>query len=67
LEEQLNNFRHLNIKNANSIEELWKIFASNCNGEYITDINKIKKIIDNWTDNEIIVIFSAWDIDYQIR
>jgi len=67
LEEQLNNFRHLNIENANSIDDLWNIFATNCNWKYITDINEIKKIIDNWTDNEIITIFSAGDIDYQIR
>lgn len=67
LEEQLTNFKNLNIKNINSIEELWNIFAQNCNWTYITNIDQIKKIIENSNDNEIITIFSAWDIDYKIR
>lgn len=67
LDEQLENFKHLKIENANSINELWDIFAKNCNWKYITEISKIKEIIDNAWEHDIITIFSAWDLDYQIR
>ena len=67
LDEQLNNFKHLKIKNANSIEELWNIFAKNCNAQYITNIDDIKDIINNTEDDGIITIFTAWDLDYKIR
>lgn len=67
LDEQLNNFKHLNIENANTIEELWNIFASNCNWKYLTNPNQVKNIIDKASSDDVIIIFSAWDIDYKIR
>lgn len=67
LDEQLENFKHLNIENANTIQDLWNIFAKNCSGQYLTNINDIKDIINNSWDNEIIIFFTAWDLDYLIR
>ena len=67
LNEQLENFKHLNIQNANSIVELWEIFARNCGWKYLTEIEQVKEIIDNTKDSEVITIFSAGDLDYHIR
>ena len=67
LNEQLENFKHLNIQNANSVTELWNIFAKNCNWKYLTEISDVQEIIDNAWKNDIITIFTAWDLDYQIR
>lgn len=67
LDEQLENFKHLNIQNANSVTELWNIFAKNCNWKYITEISDVQKIINNAWKNDIITIFTAWDLDYLIR
>lgn len=67
LDEQLENFKHLKIKNADSIDELWNIFAKNCNWQYLTQIEQVKNIINDAKNNEIVAVFSAWDLDYQIR
>lgn len=67
LVEQLENFKHLQIENAQTIQELWNIFAKNCGWTYTEDINDILKTISIWKNNEIITIFSAWDIDFLIR
>jgi len=67
LDEQLENFKHLNIQNADSVAELWNIFAKNCGWNYVTEISEIKDIIENAWDNDIITIFTAWDLDYQVR
>lgn len=62
--ENLKTFKKFKIK---SIQDLWENFAKNCWWKYIWDFNKIKKIIKSWQKNEIIVIYSAWDIDYKLR
>ena len=67
LGEQLENFKHLNIQHANNVTELWNIFAKNCNWKYITEISDVKGIINTAWNEDIITIFTAWDLDYQIR
>lgn len=67
LDEQLENFKHLGIKDIGSITELWDLFAKNCNWTYLTDINQVKEIISWADDNTVITIFSAGDLDYHIR
>lgn len=62
--ESLDTFKKFKIK---SIQELWENFAKVCGWEYISDFNKIKEKIQSWKKNEIIVIYSAGDIDYKIR
>jgi len=44
-----------------------KHFAKACGGTYTDQRSDIEKIIENGTENEIIVVYSAGDIDYQIR
>lgn len=62
--ESLDTFKKFKIK---SIQDLWENFAKVCWWKYISDFEEIKKIIKSWQKNEIIIIFSAWDIDYKIR
>ena len=67
LDEQLENFRHLDIQNVNSVTELWNIFAKNCNWKYLTEISDVKEIINTAWENKVVTIFTAWDLDYHIR
>ncbi len=67
LAEQLENFKHLNIENANTISELWNIFATNCKWKYVEKIQEIKNEINNGNHNDIFIIFSAWDLDFLLR
>lgn len=62
--ESLDTFKKFKIK---SIQDLWENFAKVCWWKYISDFKEIKKTIQSWQKNEIIVIYSAGDIDYQIR
>ncbi len=62
--ESLDTFKKFKIK---SIWELGESFAKACWGKYITDFDEIKKVIQSWQKNDIIIIYSAWDIDYKIR
>jgi hypothetical protein len=49
------------------VTELWDIFAKNCNWKYLTKISDVKKIINDAWKDDIITIFTAWDLDYHIR
>ena len=62
--ENLSTFKKFKIK---SIQDLGENFAEVCWWQYINNFNEIKTIIQSWQKNEIIVICSAWDIDYKIR
>ncbi|MCF7834975.1 hypothetical protein K9M48_02875 [Candidatus Gracilibacteria bacterium] len=62
--ESLDTFKKFKIK---SIQDLGENFAKVCGGKYISDFKEIKKTIQSGQKNEIIVIYSAGDIDYQIR
>lgn len=62
--ENLSTFKKFKIK---SIQDLGENFAKVCWWKYILEFNDIKKIIQSWQKNEIIIIYSAWDIDYKIR
>lgn len=67
LVEQLENFKHLKIKNINKISELWDIFAKNCNWKYTENIEEIKKTINNGNKSDVFIVFSAWNIDFLLR
>ncbi len=60
----LNNSHLKWIKN---IDDLWTKLAKNSNWFYTTNFNKIKEKIKNLSSDEIIVIFSAWDLDFKVR
>lgn len=53
-----------NIKN---IEDLWNIFAQACWWYYIKNWTDIEQYINKIGQDSIICIFSAWDIDYEVR
>lgn len=62
--ENLDTFTKFHIK---SIQDLWENFAKECGWKYISDFEEIQKIIQSWQKDEVIVIYSAGDIDYKIR
>lgn len=54
-------------ENIHSLTELWKIFAKACWWTYTDKRSDIENIINNSDSNHVIAIFSAGDIDYEIR
>ena len=50
-----------------SIDELWDLFAQKSNGRYTKDSQNIIERINNAQENEIICLFTAWNLDYTIR
>lgn len=54
-------------QNIHSVEELGQVFAKACNGTYISERKDITPIINNADDNYVVAIFSAGDIDYEVR
>lgn len=55
------------IKWIKSIKDLWQKLAEKTNGIYTTNFDTIKQKIHDSNSQEIIVIFSAWDLDFKIR
>lgn len=53
--------------NIHNIQELGNAFAKACGGTYTEDRDTIKQSIDHSGDNEIVIVYSAGDIDYDIR
>ena len=52
----------------NSVREVWEFFAQGVWAEYYEDFNELSKRILELTDKDsIIAVFTAWDLDYQIR
>lgn len=67
LPKQFKKFEEKTQIKVQNIEELGQIFAKFCNGNYTTDIQNILKIINIAKNDEIIIFFSAWDLDFLIR
>ena len=66
--ENLSDFDFSRRGNAiHNIQELGNVFAEACGGRYIDQRPDIETYIWNGEKNEIIVIYSAGDIDYQVR
>ncbi|HRX64167.1 MAG TPA: Mur ligase family protein [Candidatus Absconditabacterales bacterium] len=55
------------IKGIENIDTLGQELAKNSNGIYTKDLQKIKDKINNGKDKEIIIIFTAGDLDFHIR
>ncbi len=55
------------IKWIKNIDDLWTKLATNSNGYYTTNFDKITAKINTLSKNEIVIIFSAWDLDFKIR
>ncbi len=60
---------HVFIKNMKikTLEDLGNHFAKECWGTYITDFSLITKTIQQIQKDTVIVVYSAWDIDYKLR
>jgi UDP-N-acetylmuramate--alanine ligase len=56
--------KDMNIK---TLEDLGNEFATACGGKYTTNFSTITKIIQQVQKNNIIVVYSAGDIDYKLR
>jgi UDP-N-acetylmuramate--alanine ligase len=54
-------------ENIHDIAELGQVFAKACRGEYKEHRQDIETILHNADKNQVVAIFSAWDIDYQVR
>jgi hypothetical protein len=46
---------------------LWNVFAQECWWTYITDEENLYSQIDKYNQDRIVTIFTAWDLDYQMR
>lgn len=55
------------IKTVQSFDELGEQFAKELAGEYIVDVEDLKKSLSRLSDDYIIVIFSAGDLDENMR
>ncbi|MEI6426341.1 MAG: Mur ligase family protein [Candidatus Absconditabacteria bacterium] len=53
--------------NIHNIEELGNVFAKACGGTYTDQRSDIETVISTTPKDEIIVIYSAGDIDYEVR
>jgi len=58
---------HPELNESMNLDELWNIFAKECWWEYINNIEHTIKEIEACDWETVVVIFSAWDIDYKIR
>ncbi len=60
-------FQNKDFKNINSIEELGNIFANQSWWEYFKGFEQVKEICVNGNKNDIIINFSAGDLDFNLR
>ncbi len=68
--ESLDLVKKLSIKNNKNIEtkqELGNLFAQHIWGEYTENFEEVKTLITSLWKDDILVIYSAGDIDYQLR
>jgi len=60
-------FTQRHFDDIHTIEDLWQHFAAHCNGTYTWTFENITKTLDNtWPDN-VIIVFTAWNLDYLLR
>ncbi|MEF2176213.1 MAG: cyanophycin synthetase [Candidatus Absconditabacteria bacterium] len=67
IEKLLNGIENEELKSQKSIEMIGNKFAEKVGGKYITDFELIKKIITDLGKDEILIYFSAGNLDYDIR
>lgn len=60
-------FKNKDFNDINSVEELGNLFADKIWWTYKTNFKDIQKILEWWKSNEIIICFSAWNLDFEIR
>jgi UDP-N-acetylmuramate-alanine ligase len=52
----------------NSVREVWEFFAQGVGAEYYEDFNDLsRRVLDLSDNNTIVAVFTAGDLDYNIR
>ena len=54
-------------KARKSVEDLGNAFSKHCGNTYLKEFNEVKNIIEKADWNSIIVVYSAWNIDFKLR
>lgn len=62
---QMQNIAHLN--EVSDLVSFWNVFAEHCGGKYLVSFNEVQWILDGMWSDEILIFFSAWDLDYKMR
>ncbi|MDR2541563.1 MAG: hypothetical protein LBD11_07600 [Candidatus Peribacteria bacterium] len=55
------------MDNVGSVKELGEKFANHCGASYVESFEGVKKVIKNADENSIVIVYSAGDIDYDLR
>ncbi|MDR0651423.1 MAG: hypothetical protein LBG59_08790 [Candidatus Peribacteria bacterium] len=56
-----------NISFPTTIDALGQLFANHCGSNYLKTFDEVENIIEKADEKSIIVVYSAGDIDYQLR
>ncbi len=67
ISELLDEFNEIWIKWIKNKEEIWNFFANENNWQYFSNFELLKKNISDINNERIIIIYSAWNLDYLIR
>lgn len=67
IETMAKEFKKVTTEEITNIDELGELFASHCNSTYLKTFDEVKKILEKAEENDIIVVYSAGDIDYLLR
>jgi hypothetical protein len=55
------------LKDVYSFDELWRIFAQQIGAQYCADFEIFETKVQSCNADTVIVVFSAWDLDYKVR
>jgi len=63
----LKEYNHSWISAAVTAEDVGRELALQVQGKYITEVAHVQEIMENAEGNEVVVLFTAGSLDYQIR
>ncbi len=55
------------LQNINSIQELWLLFAQEAWGSYLDKFDDLSSKLVQYTQDTIVVVYTAGDLDYDLR
>ncbi len=67
LDELLQEFSLPNESYISSIEELWNLFAIDCNATYTQSFEEVIDRLNKLDPEEVWCVFTAWNLDFQMR
>jgi UDP-N-acetylmuramate--alanine ligase len=59
--------KRLKTTGVHNVDELGVVFAQHCDALYLNTFTAVADIIEQARENEIIVVYAAGDIDYDLR